>query len=208
MATSRNRASIQIHDTKWKIGWNPLLFVFFPILIGAVIGWQVDNLLLFLIGGAIAGLVIWYLGAQEVNEKYRVLLEEFRDTTRNRVADETGGINVNSMYTFVSPVGESPMLLEPAETYVTSHLIFGDTSLLINEEFQYDMEDRTTFRGGQQSELFYDQISNVQSENYSNYATLQVSLSSGQIKEIPSRDPRSVEEVKAELQEHIRAARR
>lgn len=208
MGASQDQTPVKIDDTRWKIGWSPLLVIFPLTLIGALIGWNTDNLVVFSAAGLLAGLGIWYLGVQEVNSKYPPLLDDFQDTTRKRVADETGGITVNSMYTFVSPMGDSPPLIKPAKTYSVAHLIFGDTSLLINKAFQYDMENRTTYRGGEQSELFYDQISNVQSENYSNYATLQVSLSSGEIAEIPSRDPQSVEAVKSELQENIRAARR
>jgi len=208
MGAQGDRANPAINDTRWSIGWNPLKAILPTTIGGVALGLVAEEVVVLLVLGAVVGVAVWYWGVSEVNQKYFPLVETFRDSTRQRVADETGGLTVNSMYSFIGQVGDPPPMVEPAPTYSVAHIIFGDTSILINEEFRYDMGDRATFRGGEQSELFYDQISNVRSESYVNYATLQISLSSGQVKEIPSTDPDRVETVKSELQQSIRAARR
>jgi hypothetical protein len=182
------------------------------IVLVAGIGYAVDstaeNIAIFAGAGLLVGIAIWYWGVQEVNDKYHPLLGDFRDRSQTWVTEETGGIKINSIYNFFSSAGNSPSLIEPAPTYHITHILIGDTSVIINKQFQYDMESRTGLRGGDQSELFYDQISNVRSENYNNRATLELSLSSGQVIEIPSRDPQGVEMVKSELQQYMRTVRR
>lgn len=212
MGESRSGGNIRINDTRWTVGWNPLTIIVPLVIVAAALAILVElepDQILVCTGLAIlAGLAVWYWGVAEVNSKYNPLIRNFRHSTRQRVANETGGINVNSMYSFINFRGSSPPLVEPARKYDAAHIVFGDTSVLINEEFEYHMEDRTPYRGGEQAELFYDQISNVRSENYKNRQTLQISLSSGQVAEIPSTDPDGVTQVKSELQQKIRAARR
>jgi hypothetical protein len=212
MGTTQNQRSPQIDNTRWKIGWNPFMIILPPIVLGAGIGYAVDsaakNIAIFAAVGLLVGLAIWYWGAQEVNKKYSPLLDNFRDMSQNWVTEETGGIKLNSIYNFFTSAGDSPSLIEPAPTYHITHIFIGDTSVIINKQFQYDMESRTSLRGGEQSELFYDQISNVRSKKYNNRATLELSLSSGQVIEIPSRDPQGVEMVKSELQQYMRTVRR
>lgn len=208
MSGPQTKPVSDINDTRWSIGWNPLLAIVPATVIGAALGWQADELVALTAIGLIAGVAVWYWGVTEVNSKYSPLLETFRESTRNRVANETSGVNIDSMYSFVTFAGNSPPLIEPAPSYYAAHIISGDTSVVINEQFRYDMEDRATYRGGEQAELFYDQISNVRSENYKNSATLEISLSSGQVKQLPSNDPQRVEAVKSELQQKMRAVRR
>jgi len=206
--TPQKNATPRINDTRWSIGWKPLQVVAVPTIALTIVGVAVDQIAVFLVLGVLVGVAVWYWGVAEINQKYPPLIDDFRESTRNRTANETGGVNVHSLHTFISTQGSSPSLVEPAPSYSAAHIIFGDTSVIINEEFRYDMRDRSTYRGGQQAELFYDQISNVRSESYVNYAILEISLSSGQVKEIPSRDPNRVESVKGELQQNIRAVRR
>jgi hypothetical protein len=213
MAATQNRQTTNINGTRWKIGWHPLLVILPLTVVGAALGYaveeeEVQTIGMFAVFGAVVGIAIAYWGAQEVNNKYLPLVREFREQSHNRLSAETGGVNIQSAYNFLNPSGTSPFFITPHPTFHVTHILISDESVIINKEFQYDLEDRTGFRGGEQSELFYDQISNIHSENYQNKATLELSLSSGQVIEIPSRDPGGVETVKSEIQQHMRQVRR
>lgn len=212
MAATQNRGPANINGTRWKVGWHPL-FVILPLTVaGAALGYVVEDKVqtigMFAVFGAVVGIAVSYWGAQEVNNKYLPLLQEFREQSHNRLSAETGGVNIQSSYNFFNPSGTSPFFITPHPTFHITHILISDESVIINKEFQYDVESRSGFRGGEQSELFYDQISNIHSENYRNKATLELSLSSGQMIEIPSRDPEGVETVKSEIQQHMRQVRR
>lgn len=211
MSTTQTQQMPDINDTRWKIGWNPFLTILALTIVGAALGYWMsktgETTIIVSIIGAIVGIVLSFWGALEVNEKYIPLLKDFRETTQNRVRSKTGGLNVQSYYNFFNSTGKSPLFIRPNHTYHITHIIMGNDSVIINKEFQYDLEDRTGFRGGEQSELFYDQISNIRSMNFKNDAMLELSLSSGQVIEIPSRDPEGVEKVKTEIQQYMRDVR-
>jgi len=197
-----------IDDTRWKIGWSPGVTVIGALIAGAVIGVLIDAPAIMAVLGLVAGLAVWLWGQREVNENYRTLLENFRDASRLKVERSIGGLNVSSMHTFISSSGGSPMLIEPARAYSATHMLFGDTSVVINREYEYDIKERRTLQGGEQRELFYDQISNVKTDSYANFAELDITLSSGDRETIRSLNPSGLDDVKSDLQRRMRTARR
>ncbi|NHN61082.1 MULTISPECIES: HEAT repeat domain-containing protein [Halorussus] len=197
-----------INGTRWTIGWSPKQVIVGFLIGGVVVGAMAEAVGAFAFVGLLAGVGTWLWGRSEVNSKYLSLLEDFRDGSRRQIERETGGMEVSSAHTFVSASGDSPALIEPARTYRTAHLLFGDTSIVVNRQYEFDMKERTQRKGGKQQEVFYDQISNVQSEDYKNYAELQISLSSGDTEHIRGRDTAGIDEVKSDLQQKMRDARR
>ncbi|WP_115863436.1 HEAT repeat domain-containing protein [Halorussus litoreus] len=203
-----------INGTRWKIGWSPKLVIISLLVVGFIVGAMAGGEEPAKVAGQlgivglIGGTAVWLWGRHEVNAKYTTLLEDFRDSSRKQVERETGGMTVSSAHTFISAVGSSPMGIEPARKYSTAHLLFGDTSVVVNRQYKYDMKERTQRKGGKQQEVFYDQISNVQSEDYNNYAELEISLSSGDTERIRGRDTAGINRVKSDLQQKMREARR
>lgn len=197
-----------MNDFRWKVGWRPKFVILLFIVFGGIIGAWLEEIGAFLFVGLIAGIVVWFWGRGEVNAKYMTLLENFRDETRSKVERDTGGMAVSSAHTFIGGSGNSPVFIEPSKRYEASHLLFGDTSVVINRQYSYKMPPRKSVQGGAQQEVFYDQIANVQSEDFANYAELQISLSSGQTERIKGRDTSGINAVKRDLQTKMREARR
>lgn len=197
-----------VNETAWKVGWKPKAVIIGMFVVGAIIGALVDQAGLFGFLGLIAGVGLWFWGRNEVNDKYASELEDFRDRSRSKVESATAGLEAEAVHTFISSNGSSPPLIEPDSQYQASHLLFGDTSILVNDEYGFDMENRKMVQGGSQNEYFYDQITGVDSENYSNYAELVINMSGGGGHTIRSRDPSSINQVKSDLQQRMRDARR
>ena len=199
---------MSVDGNAWKVGWRPKLIIILGLILGGVVGALIDSPGMFAFIGMVAGIGVWLWGRSEVNGNYNTLLENFRDSTQSKVEESTGGLDVHSVHSFIAGAGDGPPLIEPSPKYTASHLLFGETSLVINREFEYNMKDRTTVRGGEQSELFYDQISGVQSENYSNYAELIITRSDGGKEVLRSMDPSGVNDVKSDLQQKMRESRK
>lgn len=205
-ATSLNNPAV--NGWRWKIGWQPKKIIVGLMILGAIVGAMLDYIGQFAFLGLVVGVLVWFWGRAEVNAKYMSLLQDFRDQTRSKVERETGGMSLSSAHTFIGGHGSSPLFIEPSKKYKASHLLFGDTSVVINRQYHYKMPGRDTTQGGKQQEVFYDQIANVQSEDFANYAELQISLSSGQTERIKGRDTSGINAVKRDLQQKMRDARR
>ncbi|MFC6955198.1 hypothetical protein [Halorubellus litoreus] len=205
-STSLNNPSV--NGWRWKIGWQPKKIIVGLTILGAIVGAMLEYIGQFAFFGLVVGVLVWFWGRGEVNAKYMSLIQDFRDQTRSKVERETGGMSLSSAHTFIGGHGSSPIFIEPSKKYKASHLLFGDTSVVINRQYHYKMPPRDTTQGGKQQEVFYDQIANVQSEDFANYAELQISLSSGQTERIKGRDTSGINAVKRDLQQKMREARR
>ncbi len=207
-STSTSLNNPTVNGWRWKIGWQPKKIIIGLTIIGAIVGAMLEYIGEFAFLGLVVGVFVWFWGRGEVNAKYLSLIQDFRDQTRSKVERETGGMSLSSAHTFIGGHGSSPLFIEPSKKYKASHLLFGDTSVVINRQYHYKMPPRDTTQGGKQQEVFYDQIANVQSEDFANYAELQISLSSGQTERIKGRDTSGIDAVKRDLQQKMREARR
>ena len=216
---------MEINDTRWWIGWRPMVPILGVLLVGAVLGLAIEpdftsefnspdseaepsNLIFSMpvilsAVGLLFGIGVAYWGAAEVNSKYETLLNTFIENASAQAEKSTGGFD-----TFRDVITRtSPMFIQPSKRYGATHLLFGDKSLVMNREFKYDMKDRQSIKGGSQEEIMYDQISNIYSQDYANYSELSITLSSGVTKTVTSFDPSALAEVKSNLQQRMRQAR-
>jgi RNA polymerase subunit RPABC4/transcription elongation factor Spt4 len=207
-STSTSLNNPTVNGWRWKIGWQPKKIIVGLTIFGAIVGAMLEYIGQFAFFGLVVGVLVWFWGRGEVNAKYLSLIQDFRDETRSKVERETGGMALSSAHTFIGGHSGSPLFIEPSKKYKASHLLFGDTSVVINRQYHYEMPGRDTTQGGKQQEVFYDQIANVQSEDFANYAELQISLSSGQTERIKGRDTSGINGVKRDLQQKMRDARR
>jgi hypothetical protein len=207
-STSTSLNNPAVNDWRWKVGWQPKKIIVGLTILGGIVGAMLEYVGQFAFFGLVVGVLVWFWGRGEVNAKYMSLIQDFRDETRSKVERETGGMSLSSAHTFIGGHGSSPIFIEPSKKYKASHLLFGDTSVVINRQYHYKMPQRSTTQGGKQQEVFYDQIANVQSEDFANYAELQISLSSGQTERIKGRDTAGINGVKRDLQQKMRDARR
>lgn len=200
--------SENVNSTAWKVGWRPKAVIIGLLIVGGVIGALIDQAGSFAFLGLIAGVGVWFWGRSEINDKHVSVLGDFRDRSYSKVEDATAGLEAEAVHSFISSNGNSPPLIEPDSEYYASHLLFGDTSVLVNDEYQFDMVSRKMVQGGSQNEYFYDQITGVDSENYNNYGELVINMSGGGSHVIRSRDSSSINDVKSDLQQRMRNARR
>lgn len=219
---------MEIDDKRWWIGWRPTIFVLGIPLLGLVLGFLVDSRfiedlsepaelgtsmlsrppILFPILGFVAGLIVAYWGAAEINANYSEILGRFSDTSGSAVQESTSGLQAFSTYSFIDIIdNSSPLFVQPCRKYRATHLVFGERSVIMNREHKYDLKRRKQVKGGQQEEILYDQISSIYTENYKNYGELKITLSSGNEKTITSDDIPKINDVKSDLQKKMRQAR-
>jgi len=163
----------------WWIGWHPL-----PVI---------------LVGLVVLGLPIWLIGVLYVNKQYKSVITDYRDLVERRrkahAKDLKGG---TTLYTLL---GGDPsfILLKPASTQYTTHLLVGTSSVTAVEGLYIDISTRIPYFRQKNQEIFYDQITSVNFES----GALRIRTSDG--KELSYRSTQRPDDALRTLRDRIRS---
>ena len=200
-------ADEDVNGFAWRVGWSPWLTVlgitFVVTAIAAAItdeGGEIGGAAFFAL---VAGFAVYFWGTREVNANYEELLERFVSKTERQAAR---GIDVAeaSTYSLTWGNGESPILVKPSRTYFTTTLVVTGTSVNINEGAQYRMDKRNPKSGGTNRELFYDQITAVDSHQDGDYSTMEIRTAGGESIEVGSGVTETVDAAISEVRKQLR----
>ena len=196
-----------INGFAWRIGWSPWLTVLGVMVVMTAIaalileeGSQIGGAAFI---GLLAGFAIYFWGTREVNANYEELLQRFVSKTERQAAR---GIDVAeaSTYSLTWGNGESPIFVDPSRTYFTTTLVVTGTSVNINEGAKYEMDARNSKGGGTNRELFYDQITAVDSHQDGNYSTMEIRTAGGESIEVGSGVTETVDAAISEVRKQLR----
>lgn len=217
MTTTRPKASASGENTTaepsvnglaWWFGWHPAKTVLGLTVAGVVVGTFVDALVLSSVVGPLAGLTVWYWGVREVNGNYEAY-EDWFTAKSERAAERGVLIDDGTSHSLTSFYGESPLLIEPLDTFCVTVFTMADTSVNVNEGAEYDMRSLDGVDGGKDRELFYDQISAVESRRESGgRSRLDVRLPGSEDLVVDSNDTETVEAIVTQLRRRVREAKR
>lgn len=196
----------QISGMAWKMGWHPLGVIIAVTIVATIIGTGIEAIAPLFGLGLLAGATVGFWGTREVNDNYEPLLKKFISEANRKAAR---GIEVNdaSTYSLTYGNGDSPFLVKPSRSYFNTTLVLSDTSANINKGSEYNMEAREGVGGGSNRELFYDQISAVESHQDGNYTTLEIRTSGGDSLEISSTNTDTVDQALSDLRKRVRNAK-
>lgn len=195
-----------VSGLRWKIGWSPWLTIIGISVLAVLIGSVADIIAPMFVLGLLAGVAIYYWGTQEVNNHYKELLQQFISESERKGAR---GINVDdaNSYSLTYGHGDSPFFVEPSRTYETTTIIVSDTSVNVNLGAEYDMKNRSSVAGGTNRELYYDQISAVESHQDGSRSVLEIGTSGGDNIEIGSTSTDTVDAAMRDVREKVREAK-
>ncbi|MHC3438627.1 hypothetical protein ACYJ1Y_11135 [Natrialbaceae archaeon A-gly3] len=195
-----------VNNLRWRIGWSPWLVVIGVTVLFSIVGAAAEEIGAFFILGLLAGMIVWYWGVREINEKYHDFVQKFvGEAERN--ARRMVEIDDANLYNLTYGSGNSPPLVKASDTYTNTTIVVMPNSININEGAEYDMEVRDTTTGGTNDEIYYDQVTNVRSHQNGVYTVLEISTSGGDAIEITSNDTDTVDEVVSEVREGIRRSK-
>lgn len=203
---STDNVEEDVSGIKWKLGWSPWLTIIGITILAVLIGSIVDVIGPMFILGLMAGVAVYYWGTQEVNNNYKELLTQFISESERKGAR---GIEVDDAesYSLTYGRGDSPFFVEPSKTYETTTIIVSDASVNVNLGAEYDMENRSSVAGGTNRELYYDQISAVESHQDGSRSILEISTSGGDNIEIGSTNTDTVDAAMRDVRDKVREAK-
>lgn len=192
-----------INNLRWRVGWSPWRVIIGVTVAFAIIGAAMEAIGPFIALGLLGGIVVWYWGVREINNKYEPLIQKFiGESERNA----RRGIEVDSaeLYNLTYNSGSSPPLVSPAETYHNTTIVITDTSINLNKGAKYDMEARSGAGGGTNEEIYYDQVTGVRSHQDGTFTELEIQTSGGDSTRISSIATDTVDEVVSEVRQRVR----
>lgn len=200
-------AEEDVNGFAWWFGWHPGPTIIGVMVFVSVIGFMAVDGAGQIIGVAVLGLIVGFVvhfwGTREVNANYKDLLIEFESKAERTAARgiEVSGAETHSL-TWGS--GKSPMLVNAFPTYRTSTLVVTGTSVNINEGAKFDMVGREGAGGGTNRELFYDQITAVDSHQDGMFSKLKINTSGGESIDVGSGATETVDAAISAVRKKLR----
>ncbi|MCQ4332350.1 zinc ribbon domain-containing protein [Natronomonas sp. F2-12] len=200
-------AEEDVNGIAWWIGWNFWITIIGITLIVATIGFmvvdQAGQIGIITFFGLLAGFGIYFWGTRVVNANYEELLNRFVSQAERSAAR---GIDVAEAgtYSLTRGNGKSPPFVKPSRTYRTTTLVVTGTSVNINQGAKYNMASREAGSGGTNRELFYDQITAVDSHQDGNYSTLEIRTAGGESIEVGSGATETVDAAISAVRKRLR----
>lgn len=200
-------AEEDVNGIAWWIGWNFWITIIGVMLIVAMIGFmtvdeagQIGAIAFF---GLLAGFAVYFWGTRVVNANYQELLSRFVSQAERNAAR---GIDVAEAgsYSLTWGNGKSPPFVKPSRIYRTTTLVVTGTSVNINEGAKYIMASREAGSGGTNRELFYDQITAVDSHQDGNHSTLEIRTAGGESIEVGSGATETVDAAISAVRKRLR----
>lgn len=192
-----------VNNIRWKIGWSPWSVIIGITVVFTLIGAGVEEVGAFFVLGILAGVITWYWGVREINDKYRPFVKKFiGESERNAKR----GIDVEdaNLYNLTYNSGSSPLLVEPSDTYYNTTIVVTETSINLNKGAEYDMKSRSGVGGGTNKEIYYDQVTGVQSHQDGAFTELEIKTSGGGSTRISSSATDTVDEVVSQVRQRVR----
>lgn len=192
-----------VNNVRWKIGWSPWIVIIGVTVVFALVGVAVDRIGPFLALGILSGIITWYYGVREINAKYQSFVEQFvGESERNAKR----GIDIEDakLYNLTYNSGSSPLLVTPSDNYYNTTIVISETSINLNEGAEYDMESRSGVGGGTNKELYYDQVTGVQSHQDGTFTELEIKTSGGESTRISSVATDTVDQIVSEVRQRVR----
>lgn len=188
---------------RWKLGWSPWLVIGSIVLVSTIVGVVLEATGWFLILGLAAGFGTWYWGVVEINDSYRPYIEGFLSRSAQNAKR---GIDVEDgdLYNLTYTSGQSPPLVEPDDTYSNTTIVVTETSINLNKGATYDMKSRSGSGGGTNEEIYYDQVTGVQSHQGGNVTELEIQMSGGNSTKIRSNKTDTVDSVVSDVRQRVR----
>lgn len=202
MSVEENVSGIQ-----WKLGWSPWLSILGVTIAFTIVGAAIDAIGMFFVIGLIGGIGVYFWGTREINDNYETLLSQFISESERKGARGIEADSANT-YSLTYGLGDSPPLVEPSKTYKTNTLVVTDASANVNKGATYDMKKRSSAAGGSNRELYYDQISAVESHQDGNRSVLEIRTSGGDTIEIGSTNTDTVDQAMSDVRKRVRKAKR
>ncbi|MGQ3329256.1 hypothetical protein [Halorubrum sp. FL23] len=192
-----------VNNVRWKIGWSPWAVTIGVTIVFTLIGAGVDQPGLLFVLGIFAGIITWYWGVREINANYRSFVQKFigeseRNAKRGIDLDEA------KLYNLTYNSGSSPLLVKASDTYYNTTIVVSETSINLNEGAEYDMKSRSGVGGGTNKEIYYDQVTGVQSHQDGTFTELEIKTSGGGSTRISSAATDTVDEVVSEVRQRVR----
>lgn len=192
-----------VNNVRWKIGWSPWSVIIGVTIVFTLIGAGVEQVGIFFVLGILTGIITWYWGVREINAKYKSFAQKFiGESERNAKR----GIDIDDakLYNLTYNSGSSPLLVKPSDTYYNTTIVVSETSINLNKGAEYDMKSRSGVGGGTNKELYYDQVTGVQSHQDGAFTELEIKTSGGGSTRISSAATDTVDEVVSEVRQRVR----
>ncbi|WP_435552968.1 hypothetical protein [Natrinema sp. CGMCC1.2065] len=192
-----------INNLRWRAGWSPWRVIIGVTVVFTIVGAAMEAIGPFIALGLIGGIVVWYWGVREINNKYEPLIQKFiGESERNA----RRGIEVDSaeLYNLTYNSGNSPPLVSPSDTYHNTTIVITDTSINLNKGARYNMETRSGSGGGTNEEIYYDQVTGVRSHQDGTFTELEIQTAGGESTRISSIATDTVDEVVSEVRQRVR----
>jgi len=192
-----------VNNVRWKIGWSPWAVIIGVTIVFTLIGAGVEQVGAFFVLGILTGIITWYWGVREINGKYQSFVQKFiGESERNAKR----GIDVDDakLYNLTYNSGSSPLLVKPSDAYYNTTIVVSETSINLNKGAEYDMTSRSGVGGGTNKELYYDQVTGVQSHQDGAFTELEIKTSGGGSTRISSAATDTVDEVVSEVRQRVR----
>jgi hypothetical protein len=171
------------------------------------IGVVADAIFVAILLGLLAGVVVWYYGVQEINRNYTPYVQQFLSETE-RAAERTIHAEDLSTYSFLHSTGKSPPFVEPADRYYATILNITAKSVTVTEDAEYDLVAREQVGRGRRHELFYDQITAVESyQDSEQQNTLEIRTADAGSITVRSTDEAKIKDGASRLRQHVRDAK-
>lgn len=203
-----------VNDILWTIGWSPVKTIlgFGLLFLVLAVGMEMDGngigSMTFV--GLVIGSVVWYLGVKEVNEHYAAFRDAFFARSANRAESRLGidRSEVIDAFNFRSHRGGSPFLVEPSNYYLADHMVLSDVSVSVDQNSQYDMENRGADSDGTTKNIYYDNIESITTNDEGALTNLRIVTSRGENLAVNTVDQRVAEEAQGRLRSKMRDVRR
>ncbi|WP_200531143.1 hypothetical protein [Halorubrum sp. LN27] len=192
-----------VNNVRWKIGWSPWSIIIGTTVVFSLIGAGVNEAGIFFVLGILSGMIAWYWGVREINAKYQSFVQKFiGESERN--AKRGIDLEEAKLYNLTYNSGSSPLLVKPADTYYNTTIVVSETSINLNKGAEYDMKSRSGVGGGTNKEIYYDQVTGVQSHQDGAFTELEIKTSGGGSTRISSAATDTVDEVVSEVRQRVR----
>jgi tetrahydromethanopterin S-methyltransferase subunit G len=194
---------VSVNNVRWKIGWSPWRVIIGVTIAVTLVGAAVERPGIFFVLGVLAGIVTWYWGVREINANYNAFLQKFigeseRNAKRGIDLDEA------NLYNLTYYSGNSPVFVEASDRYTNTTIVVSDTSINLNKGAEYDMRSRSGNGGGTNEELYYDQVTGVQSHQDGAFTELEIKTSGGNSTRVSSSATDTVDQVVSEVRQRVR----
>ncbi|GAA0726157.1 hypothetical protein GCM10009060_23480 [Halorubrum trapanicum] len=196
-----------VNEIQWKLGWNPKITIIAVTVLFTIVGAAIDAVGTFFVLGILAGGAVYVWGTRTINDNYDSFLSRFISESERKGAR---GIEVDSAntYSLTYGMGDSPPLVEPSKTYKTNTLVVTDASVNVNKGAEFDMKSRESVAGGSNRELYYDQISAVESHQDGRRSVLEIRTSGGDTIGVGSTNTDTVDAAMSDVRKRVREAKR